>query len=353
MLKIHLYIFLLLPLLFIGCTKSDFNLDFDLSDDVTDTYNVTYYATDKQGGATVQAVASVRDGKCLLQGVSRKPTLVYISARRAVVPLVALVSPGENLKITGIGKDPLAWKVEGNQINENVSAWINENKNFLIDNEADSVNLAVKRYVDDHRDNPASTILMLCYYHRYSNEREYAELMHSLEGEAHSPQWLEIIGRSDQLYHYYTFPAALQSMVLRSMNDRDTLFINHRNPVFMFFWQTGDNNDKKNFLDSIKALNKELPDSSLLLADICLDVDSTAWRNAIKRDSLKNVKRFWVPLGLNDYEMQKFKVDAIPYFIVFDKEGHQSYRGTEISKAMENYRILYNSKDSIAADSIP
>lgn len=352
MVNVLRYIFLFLPLILLSCGKNEFVLNFDLSPDVTDTYNVTYYATDLNGGITVQAVASVRDGKCELSGFTKKPTLIYVTQRRGIVPLVIYTQKGEKLEISGNGKDPLAWKVRGNEINEKLSEWVNQNIDCLKENNIDSINAAVRDFVNENIASPVSTILMLCYYHRYNNEREYAELMHSLEGEAHDNKWLSMVGRSDQLYHFYSFPAALQSMVMKAVNnDKDTIYINHRDPLFMFFWQLGDN-DKKNIVDSIKILTNEFPDSSLLLADVCLDADSAGWRNSIRRDSLENIKRFWAPFGMADAEIQKFKVDAIPFFIVFDKDGHQYYRGTDLSRAMEDYRKLYNSKDSVVADSI-
>ena len=351
MIKSAPYIFLLSLLLLFGCRKNEFSLNFDISEDITDNFNVTYYATDIKGGVMVQAVASVREGKCLLNGFTKKPTLVFITARKSKMPTVVYAVKGDKIEITGQGNDPLAWKVEGNEINRALSEWRENNLKTLEDNNADSVNMAVKDFVELNNTDPVSTILMLCYYDRKINEKEYSSLMASLKEEAKNKEWLTIIGRSDQMYHSYYFPAAIENVVLRSTEEsgKDTLSINHKNPVFFFFWQTGDNN-RKSMLDSIKALCKEIPDSSLLIADICLDVDSMGWRNAIRRDSLEKVKRFWVPTGRTDPEIHKFKVDALPYYIVFDKNGHQYYRGTDISDAMKDYRNLFNSKDTVSSD---
>lgn len=341
------YIFFFSLLILIGCDKNEFTLNFELSDNITDNFNVTYYATDTKGGITVQAVASVRNGKCLLGCITKKPTLIYITRRKNEVPLVVYGSKKEKIDISGYSDIPLEWNVGGNEINERISHWRENNIDILKNNEVDSVNSAVRNYVEENVEDPVSTILMLCYFDRSVNEKEYASLMASLKGQAKSPEWLTIAGRADQLYHTYYFPAAIQNIVMRAENNgKDTLSIDHKNPLFLFFWHTGDS-DKKNITDSIKNLYKEFPDSALLLADICLDADSVAWRNSIRRDSLEKLKRFWVPSGLADQEIHKFKVDALPYFIVFDKEGHQFYRGTEISEAMKNYRDLYNRKDSL------
>ena len=341
------YIFFISLVVLTACGKNEFNMEFELAGDVTENYNVTYYATDIKGGITVQAVASVREGKCELKGATKKPTLVFVTTRNSRLPLVIYADKGNKIEISGDDKDPLNWNVEGNTINDSISNWRNTYKALWKECNPDSVNKAVADYVVIHPENPVSAILMLCYFDRKNNEREYTELMGGLKGEAKDPGLLKIIGRADQPYNSYSFPARLESIILRSVNKGgDTLKMDKKNPAMLVFWETG-HSERKDMIDSLKALEKEFPDSSRLIADICLDIDSVAWRNAMKKDSLnEEMKRFWVPSSLSDPTMKKLKVDAIPYFIVFDKEGVQSYRGTEISEAIKEYRHLFNAKDS-------
>ena len=342
------YIFLFSVLFLMeSCTKNEFTLQFDVAPEVTENYNVIYYATDHKGGMTIQAVASLRDGKCELKGVTRHPTLIFLTERRSNFPLVFYADKGEKLKITGENNSPLQWLVDGNIINEQLSEWRIANKEFLADNLGDSVNMEVRRYVEENPSNPVSTILMLCYYNRNDDERGYTELMGLLSGEAKSSDWLSIVGRSDQLFHDYSYPARLESLIMRSINKSgDTLMTDKKNPVMIWFWQTG--YDKRgDVIDSIKVLEKEFPDSSRLIADVCMDIDSVAWKNAIRKDSLNDdMPRFWAPMGMSDRKMMKFKVKQLPYFIVFDKDGNQSYRGGDISKALEDYRTLFNATDT-------
>ena len=336
------YIFLI-PLLFLlSCGKSEFKLEFDLDKEITANYNVTYYAADTRGGITVQAVASVRKGECELTGITHKPSLAYITMRTSPVPLVVFLDKGTVIKISGEEEPPLTWNVEGGKINEQLNAWRLEHKDFLMNNDTDSINMAVRNYVEENPENPISLILMLSYFNRSVDEKGYNELMKNLNGEARETDWLTIAARSDQLYHSYFYPAKLQSMIMRgSEYGVDTLLTDGKNPVFISFWQTG-YNDKKILIDSLKTLEKELPDSVKILADICLDVDSLGWKNAIRRDSLEDVKRFWTPLGINDPTIQKFKVVSLPYFIVFNREGKQDYRGTSLEEAMKTYRTILN-----------
>ena len=348
MVSIMRYIFLFSLVVLAACDKYEFDLDFELAENVTDNFNVTYFSHEGDGGVTVQAVASVREGKCELNGTTKDPTIIYITKRTSKLPLVLYVEKGEKLVITGDNREPLEWKTEGNHINTVLTEWRLKHYENMVDYKPDSVNIAIKKFVEENISNPVSTILMLCYFNRRVDEKGYDELMGMLRGEAKNPKWLDIIGRSDQMYHYYSFPARLENMVMRSLHDKgDTLIIDRKNPTLILFWETG-YTKKKMLIDSIKALEKEFPDSSRMIADVCLDIDSVGWRNAIKKDSLYNeMKRFWTPTGLNDHTITKFKVESIPYFIVFDKEGHQSYRGTDLSEAISDYRHLFHSSDTI------
>ena len=346
------YIFFFSMLVLMSCGKNEFTLDFNLNSEITENYNVIYYATDIKGGRTVQAVASVRDGKCILNGVTKKPTLTYITARNSSLPLVIYAEKGNKIKISGESKDPLQWIVEGNEINMQLSEWRVKNFEILSGKETDSINSVVKKYVEDNLDNPVSAILILCYFNRDKNERLYTQLMSSLKGEARQYEWLKRIGRVDQLSHNYFYPARLQSLVMRSIKDgADTLIIDEKNPALLLFWQTGDN-ERKTLIDSLKAMEKEFPDTSIIVADICVDVDSISWKSVMKKDSLYKIKRFWAPAGLADQTVMKFKVPRLPYYIVFDRKGQQYYRGSDLSEAITDYRYLFSSKDTVSAPTL-
>lgn len=340
------YIFFFLLFSLISCGKNEFNLDFDLSKDITDNYNVTYYATDVDGGKTVQAVASVREGVCQLKCVTKRPTVCFLTSRKSGLPLVIYASRGEKITIDGDGAEPLEWKVEGNDINKSMSEWRAENISVLLHNNTDSINNAVRNYVEENSGNPVSTLLMLSYFDRAADERGYEDLMASLNGKAKEDKWLILMGRTDQLYHNYFYPARLQSMIQRShKGGTDTVAVDGKNPVILLFWQSG-YTERKELMDSIKVLTKDYPDSVRIIADACLDVDSLEWRRSLRRDSLDDkIKRLWIPYGLTDPAVTKLKVTNIPYFIVFDREGYQSYRGKDLSAAMKEYRSLL--KDSL------
>lgn len=333
--------FALLLLLLGSCSKNEFYMDFNLSEDITDNYNVVYYASDIQGGKTVQSVAPVMNGKCRLLGVTKLPTLIYITEKNATLPLVVYVEKGEKIILTGNGKNPLEWKVEGNIINEDFSKWRETNLEILTGGNREEINKIVAEFVKDNASKPLSLIMMLSYFDRRLDEFEYVTLMGGLTKISEKDKWLTMAARSDQYDFSLYYPARIKSFVARSItNYPDTITFSSNSPAIFFFWQNELNN-KKELVDSMKILVKEFPDSNKrIIADINLDSDTIIWRNGIRRDSLKSTHRLWMPAGLADKDLLKLKVGNLPYYIVFDSLGLQQYRGGDIKEAVSQFRDL-------------
>lgn len=333
--------FCLSILLFTSCSKKEFSLNFNLPEKVKANYNVIYYATSDKGGTTVQTVASVQDGKCELSGVTHSPTLIFISEKTKDIPLVVFIGHNDQIDISGEGKLPLTWDVAGNQFNQELTEWRLKNEAALASKDYSEINKGVAEFVKENPADPVSTILLLTYFDRKINEREYVELTGSLRGEAAKEIWFKIAGRTDQLQQFVSYPARLQSLAMKSaFNRSDTIKSDPARAILLFFWQNGID-QRSQIIDSLKTLRKEFPDSvTFVIADINLDADSISWRSPLRKDSLNGVTRLWASAGLADPNVMKFKVTTIPYFIVFDSEGHQSYRGTEVSDAIIDFRKI-------------
>lgn len=334
-------LFLVLTAVLAGCQKSEFFLIFDMAEDVTDNFDATYYATAKDGGLTVQAVASVMKGKCELRGVTTLPTLIYITAKKSTVPLVVYATKGDKIEITGDNNQPLSWNVGGNDINKELTEWRLDALEQLKSGEAKKINEKVSNFIENHTDNPVSLILLLTYYNRKENENEYVKLLNLLSGVDNKESWIRLASRADQLKVTSFNPASIESLVMRSQHGHaDTFMFKGKNPGFLVFWQN-DIKEKKEIVDSLKILLKQYSDSSTrIIADINLDTDSIVWKNAIKRDSLKNISRLWAPAGFADQAVMRLQVSGLPYYIVVDKNGKQVYRGADFKEAKTNFGKL-------------
>ena len=351
MIKITHYIFLLFLIGLGACSKTEFTLFFDLDEGVTDNYNVTYFATDTQGGLTVQAVASVQKGKCELKGYTKRPTLVYLSSKKSKLPLVIYTSREDEIMIHGKGSNPLQWEVEGNEINEQISAWRMANENILLNDDKTALNESVENYAAQNPESAAAFIITLVYFNRRADNFKYVAVMDGFRNLPDKSTLIGLAAQADQLDNSLAYPARIESMIMKSSrNIPDTIIFNGKNPGFLIFWNS-DLKEKKEIRDSLKSLVKAYPDSaSRILADINLDSDSTAWRNAIKKDSLNSVKRLWAPASLTDKTLMKLKVGSVPYYIVADSAGRQVYRGDELDVAIKNFQDQMSRKDSIAAE---
>lgn len=342
------FLYALFVLLLAGCGKSEFFLDFTLPEDLSENFDVIYYATDKKGGLTIQAVASVMKGQCSLRGVTKLPTLIYLTAKKSKIPLVIYAERGNKITISGDSNEPLSWNVAGNDINQKLTAWREENLQTLKGANAESINKSVATFIENNPEDPVSLILLLCYFDRSVDENGYSDLMAALSSVDNKEQWITIAARADQMTLSAAKPARIESLALRSMQGgADTLFFDGKQPGLLMFWQN-DIKNRKELMDSLKTVVKEFSDStSRIIADINLDPDSIVWKNTIKRDSLKNVARLWAPAGLADESVMKLKVGSLPYYIVLNKKGQQIYRGSDFDLAVKEFRKMTSKKDTV------
>lgn len=324
-----------------GCTKNEFNLEFALDSNVSGNYKIAYYAADKRGGIMVESVAPVTAGKASVKGITRHPTLVYLYKAATEPATVIYAERGDNIEITGPSGNPAEWAVGGNDINKAWSEWRNLNSSVISSADRKAVNEAVGKFIGQHPSDPLSTLLLLTSFSRREDESLYLELWRKLDGEAREPKWRELAARADQTHPYAIAPGRLRSMALRSLhNGIDTIRPGSAKACLLFFWGASIK-DRKEHIDSVRGLAKEFPDSaSRLIADICLEADSTAWRSAARNDSLKNVARLWTPAGLADSRLMSLSVGRNPFYVVVRPDGTQTYRGDDPGAALDSFRAL-------------
>lgn len=340
--KLILQFFLILAAAFTaGCTKNEFTIDFSLPEDVSVNVTASYHAADKRGGIQIEAVAPVSHGKGSLKGVTRLPILVYLRTGNSKQATVVYVERGDEVKATGDSKSMETWRFSGNKLNEKWSDWRNDYADTIASGDPVKINAAVAKYVYANPSDPLSTLLLLTSFSRKDDEGLFRSLWFKLEGEARDSKWTDLVSRADQPTLALTQPGKLKSMIMRSAaNGVDTLRADSVKASFFFFWTSG-LTKRKEYIDSIKSLVKEYPDSSSrIIADVFMEADSTAWRSPLRSDSLNKVNRLWVPAGMADTRLIDLEVRQSPFFIVFSQDGNQRYRGSDISSALSQFRSL-------------
>lgn len=320
-----------------GCGRKDFRLNFMLGQGESGNWRVVYYASDKRGGFLQESVAVVSDGKGSLDCPTINPTLVrlYVSGPTS---FVIYAEKGDEINIAGSSASPYNWTVGGNDINEELTAWRNENAEILSMGVHESVNEAVSKYVEAHPESEINGLLLLSDYDRNLDPSEFNRLWAKVPpGER--KRWVSLTGRSDIITGHAKNPATLRSMALRSLeNGMDTLKTSRVKATLLFFWNAGLDNRKEKF-DSLKTLSREYSDSSRrIIADICLEPDSVSWKLPLRSDSVSGFIRGWMPAGLADTVLMALGVNRTPFYLVVDPEGHRQYGGLDSKSAFDTFR---------------
>lgn len=340
--KINRYLtFLLLAVMLLGtgCRRKEFTLEFAMDSTDSGNWRVVYYASDKKGGYLQESVAVVSNGKGTLACAAVNPSVIWLYTA-GQQPIVIYAERGDKIIISGSASQPYKWNVSGNEINEAMTAWRNENADVLASGNPTDVNNAVARYVMANPESEINGLLLLSAYDRLLNPLEFNNLWARVYP-SQRIRWAQLTGRSDIMTARAANPGLLRSMRLRTLgNGIDTLRTAKVKGSLLFFWSSGLDNRKATF-DSLRTLVKEYPDSSRrIIADICLDSDSITWKSPLRNDSLKGVVRGWMPAGLADTVLMSLGVTRSPYYLVVDTEGRQKYSGDDSKTAFETFRSI-------------
>lgn len=340
---------LILTLIAGACVRNEFSVSFDVDPMAEPTLTLTYYASDPEKGWVVDRALTISGGKGEVKCVTRNPALVYIWERHGRWPLaVAYAKRGDALKVKGRGQDPLEWSIKGNDITVALSDWRLANKDAIRTamrgQGAEALNKAVGTYVSAHPQDPVSTLLLLVYFDRASDESGFRSLWSKLSGAARGEEWQRLVSRADTGGEAMALLGSEdklpEEIVLTTLSaPRDTLRL-HTAPVLLYFTRMRmDGYDLG--IRRLRALTAEAGDSaSRLIAEISMEPDSTARRMPLRTDSLRKVVRGWTPLGPSDPEVIRLAAGGVPYAVVAQKGGRVVYRGPDLERAIEKYKEI-------------
>ena len=346
----------LVTLLLTGCVKNEFKIDFEFPKDHIGNYLLTYYAWDARGGRWIERTASIQEGVASAGCITRLPTLVYVSdASSPNNAIIIYAERGDEIKVAGEGRDMSAWSVKGNKLSERWSEWRREA--YKKKNDRKSLEKSIEDYVKKNPSDRLSAILMLTEWNRRENPEGFVRLWNSIDMKVKDQQLIEMCGAPDLLGVQFITQAdgklkyakdgGVKSLIVRSRdNGLDTLKFSKAKASIIYFFAENDN-DRRETADSLKMLGKAYPDSSKrVIADIYMDSDSMTWINAIRRDSLKGAVRAWQPRGLAEEDVVSMGVSRLPWFVVKDKQGKETYGGDDLKAAVKAFRKEMDKKDA-------
>ena len=333
----HRILPIILLLLLGSCVKNEVKLSFELPTDVNEPCRIVYYASGKNVGMIRETVAEITAGKGEITLPLAYPSLIYIfSSSRKNPDILIYGRRGDKFIIKGSSYDMMTWEVSGNEVSADLSRWKKENADLIINKTSDpqALNKAVAEYVAENPDNPAAAIILYCYFTRYGNEKEFNMLESKLgEKVTSDTSLMDALSMGDLFTGLPSEPAYPGLIVLNSDSGyADTLNLKKSDRSMLMF-VSGKDPDVP--ADSLKALSRR--NKNHLLAEIYVDTDSLNWRRYLRADTIENMKRIWMPLGLVDTLALEMGVRSVPWYIVLGPKGKEIYRGSKWKEAVKKF----------------
>lgn len=330
-------------LMMCGCVKNEFSIEFRLAQDINSPFRTVYYASDPQKGWIVETVADVKQGKGIVDGATRLPTFVFVFSPMSGGSFAVLYATrGDDFEISGPSANPLEWEISGNDITESLSQWRLDNRQALASGNWKKINEAVEKTVKEDPSSPIAISLLTIYYSRRNDEQGFIRLRESITPEAlEDKDLIRALACADIPDGILSSPGTLVSFRMHAWQGKtDTITIKGHMGALLAFRDISSGFSVTSSHDSLRSLAADTDLKKYILADICLDADSTGWIRSTRSDSLPGIRRGWLPRGLADSTAMHLGVRRLPFYIVVDANGSQTYRGSDISEASAAFRKI-------------
>jgi hypothetical protein len=333
-LAIHLLILSMLT----ACGASDrFNIKGSLDNKATMTIRVVY----SDGDRLNTVLTAARDGVFEFEGHSKDGSVVDIldNDYRLLARFYAV--NGDELTAKIFPNSPNKQQINGNDISERLSAWLNANQKALeAKNSTKEANELIAKYVTAHPNDLVSTILIIDYYDPSADGADVYALLDKLAPEVRRSSLVDTYLPSlayamphDKVPHLDSirFYVARDSMLtIRADKYRATLIAL--------------SDEKTRVNDSIAEHLRQLlkkTDKNTKLLDLSLDRDSILWRRSIRPDSAKWTQG-WTPGGIMARDIRNLRINSVPAYIVVDSTGAAIYQGPSLAIATDSLNALRN-----------
>lgn len=328
-------LYLLLPVVFClwlltGCSgEKPFRITGELSDGANTNLYVKYY----NGTAVNTLITAARDGKFAAKGFADAPTVVRILDKDNKLLALVFVRNGDEINVTIDRTGMASGKVTGNEVNDALTAFLNANAKAIDSGDAKKINTLVSDYIKANPDDIASAVLLGFVYDASLDPAEAAGLVASLGEKAQLPY---VIGQLTIQSQRFANPTALGNVAdfryLKAGCDSALTFSTADKDVSLLVFSDDSNLRKSSIVPGLKDIYKDTGGSRLQIMDVVIANDTTAMKGMTRLDSAKWTQG-WIPGGLLSDQLSRLGVPALPYYIVADSDGRQTYRGKSIDDA--------------------
>lgn len=290
---------------------------------------VTYYS---EGGLKQKTVQSVND-EFALRLNSKKPTLLTVAFADGQTIANVVAKDGDEITLEGVMEKLPELKVSGNSESEKVSRWVNENLAPLASGDSEAINASVAKFIGEHKNDVASTILLTTYFRTEGAEHQADSLFSLIAAKARS---LEIVQGFNSVLSAQLGAAKSEKVNQMYLYDRSDSLISvdpRRNKLTLLCF-VGDNRLARDSISpKLHQLKRRADAERVQPVELSTAADSASWRQSLGRDSVQ-WPQTWLPGSLSNPSVRKLSVPRTPFFIVADSTGRQIYRGPSIKAAI-------------------
>lgn len=337
---------LMLMILSAGCSHSDtFTITGDIADLDNRPVKVVIYNSDSI--TTLSTMAA--DGRFTLKGSSEQYAIAVLSSMSSGASVRFLVRNGDKITLDGTTLDSLT--VKGSKPNDQIAEFLRDNHELLSGFYPSSssygspslgyaaANKAIAAYVDKNGPSPAAAFLVAAYYNPTVNPSEAAVLLNRFDANEETRSLIASMSEAVKNEINTAKSARVHSFNLPAVGDSTVKFSPSAHSYTLLAFTSSDTGRKrKDITDLLHDAADKYPRRSLRVIELSLCGDSSAWKSAIKQDSLVNWSRILLPGGAAALQIRHLNIGQAPYFILADSTGKQLYRGNVAPAAIDTLR---------------
>lgn len=324
------FIVLLISVLLAACSgDKPFKINGKLSDGATTNLYVKYYGN----YALNTLITAARDGKFSASGTVTSPTVVRVLDKDNKLLALVFVRNGDEINLTIDRTNPWASRVTGNEVNDSLTSFLNANASLLGSGKAKEINKLVSGYVKAHPDSEVSAVLLAYVYDASADPAEASALLAALGPNARLPY---VVGSLTLQARRFASPAALGNVAdfkyIKAGKDSAQIFRPADKAASLLVFSDDKSERPDSIVPKLKDIYKGVSRDKLQIMDIIITGDTTSMKGLTRRDSADWVQG-WTPGGLLSDQLYPLGVPALPFYIVTDATGAQTYRGRSIVEA--------------------
>jgi hypothetical protein len=323
--KIPVIIFFFAAVLMAACSSDEqFRVSGTVEGNPTMNMRAGYYAD----GVYKTVITAVREGKFEFTGIAPQPTVLELMDYD-YHPLVRLyVKNGDTYDVRMNVQDIYDVDISGNSECSRWSAFLRNNAEKL----RKDANNTIAAYIDAHRDDIVSTLLLMTSFDASEAAEEADSLMSLIAPEARPSSVTEA-------YMYVldrlVSEAAMSPVLpMKYIDSKDSLqsFNPSRQGMTLISVSRQSDYRRDSIVPALRRLSKEHNSKKLAIIDFSLDNDTAAWKRAARADSA-TWKQGWAAGGLASMPLKALGLPSVPYAVVCDSAGVQLLRTRSVGQA--------------------